>query len=123
MNRHRVVNLVGISSCQPFPTSNENNATQKQENISENVTNKEFSQSNFKVYPNPNTGKFEIELNKISPNDLCLIITNASGIVVYSSKSFYKSVINVDISNFPKGIYFVKLFNDSHTYVNKIISY
>ncbi|MCY7410638.1 MAG: GEVED domain-containing protein [Chitinophagales bacterium] len=73
--------------------------------------------SSFSVYPNPNDGKFFIELNSSSPkNNFTLSIYNLLGNEVYVKK--YSSLptqknIWVDLSNLKKGNYLLQISSEN----------
>lgn len=71
------------------------------------------------IYPNPVTNLLQIEFNKLDYNEVSLIITDLLG------RNHYHSVIkdtkkhSIDVSNFPSGIYFIKLSTPSGNYIHK----
>jgi len=84
-------------------------------NWSTSVTalNPELTQSNtIVVYPNPGSGVFTV----LGENIISLKVTSLSGKVVCTSE-----IPVFDISNQPKGIYFVSVKTDQTTVVKKII--
>ena len=58
----------------------------------------------FSVYPRPNNGLFEIEINKTAQ----ISITDAKGLTILN-EIFYKGKYKMDIQNHLSGIYFLKL--------------
>ncbi len=60
----------------------------------------------IKLYPNPNNGTFNIEWNNGASK--FARVTDISGREVYSTNSNLNT-INVDLSNFSNGVYFVKI--------------
>lgn len=81
------------------------------------------STNNFNIYPNPNTGKFNLIMNTeqgMINNEV--IIYNALGEKVYSNSKFNKQTSNeIDLSTFQKGIYFIKISKDEKNHSKKII--
>ena len=73
----------------------------------------------FNVYPNPNNGKFRINL-KQTTEELNLIITNNIGQVVLKEESFDMNN-EIDLSKFNKGVFFITLSNESYQSTKKII--
>jgi photosystem II stability/assembly factor-like uncharacterized protein len=66
--------------------------------------------SNFKLYPNPNNGKFRIEFDNKQINKVSLKINNLLGERIFEISDFNPKISNdIDISNLPKGVYFVKI--------------
>jgi len=71
----------------------------------------------FNVYPNPNTGKFTLEIENITSEDFTLEIVNFLGQKVFEKtlnplSSEYS--VQFDLSGYSKGLYFVKL-QDTNT--------
>lgn len=63
------------------------------------------------LYPNPNSGKFSIEISStLSYQNLKLEITDCSGRIL-KSDSFVSSKTEVDCKNFSAGVYFVKVLS------------
>ncbi len=77
-------------------------------------------ENNIEVFPNPSNGVFS--LRKINNSDSESIeIFNLLGEKIYSAKTCNKEMNDIDISNSPKGIYFVKLSVGEKVYTKKII--
>ncbi len=74
----------------------------------------------FKVFPNPSSGVFAIDLPTFNES-ADIIITNVFGekVCVLKRQNFKSSTI--DLSNQPSGIYFLSLITDSEKYSKKII--
>ena len=76
--------------------------------------------SKLKVYPNPNKGIFELEINNYT-NDCQLMIYNQTGQIIFNEKINTLSATNtkksIDLSKYPKGIYLLNL-----KYSNGILS-
>lgn len=91
-----VVNCVGV---------NENN-----ENIS------------LEVYPNPTSGKFNLNINAIDMRDAELQVIDIVGKVVYSQEVNITGshIFTLDISDNPGGIYFVQIKNDTQSISKKV---
>ncbi len=84
-------------------------------NISENP-------SIFTVYPNPSNGKFTVKAEGIQQANYKLTICNLLGQEIYTS--FIKgqqTTVDIDLSDFSKGIYFVKFDDGTNSYKQKII--
>jgi hypothetical protein len=73
------------------------------------------------VFPNPSDGKFQIDFKEIEIHGCRLEITNSVGTPVYSRNMLDQTTLNIDISNYPKGIYLIKLYSKDRTYVNKMV--
>lgn len=73
------------------------------------------------IYPIPAKNSITIELNVANNSKHSLKIINISGQVVFQSQIFPQEQNSIDVSNFPTGIYFVKISNEDNQYLNKII--
>jgi len=78
---------------------------------------------NFQIYPNPTSGIITISINGIN-NNPDLQITDIQGKVIFTRKltcdnqSYTKKI---DLSAFPKGVYFVKLISESSLEIKKVV--
>jgi hypothetical protein len=78
----------------------------------------------MKFYPNPSNGKFNLAFNLTTKGDTEINIMNIEGKNVYSEKlpgfsGRYDK--EIDISQNPKGTYFVKITQGDHTQVKKVV--
>ncbi len=81
---------------------------------------KYINNNNFIIYPNPADGVFSVEINDIGKvqkietvniigETVCTVLKPASG------------VVKIDLSAYPKGIYFVKVISDEVIKTGKVI--
>lgn len=83
-----------------------------------------LSISNFNVYPNPNHGKFEIELNSMKNQEVQLEVYDLLGARVYSEVlsipigSYLKSI---DLSTYPSQTYLLSLKTSESKIVQRVI--
>ncbi|MCX6296034.1 MAG: T9SS type A sorting domain-containing protein [Bacteroidetes bacterium] len=70
-----------------------------------------YPESDLEIFPNPSNGIFTIRKQTLSNDENTIEIYNALGAKIYSTVKAKQSSYDIDISAFPKGIYFVK-FND-----------
>ena len=77
--------------------------------------------SQIYIYPNPNNGNFTISLKESTKNIHSIEITDILGSTVYKKEKIQTNAINIDISNQPKGIYFIKASTKDKVFTNKII--
>lgn len=77
------------------------------------ISESEFA--NVSIYPNPTSGV--ISINGIN-GDANVSVTNAQGQLIYNA-----TLINnrLDMSNQPKGIYFIRISNNDETMIQKVI--
>ncbi len=101
------------------PCSQESNSQTKGTllNESENA----FNESRLLIYPNPNKGNFKIELSGYTDEIISIEVTNILGAVVYKKENTLSGSVNINISEQPKGLYFVKTRVGDKVYTNKII--
>ncbi len=74
------------------------------------------------VVPNPSNGLFYISVDGINESSV-MNIYSVTGQIVYSEVVNNNGWVNkrIDMSNFPKGIYFLRISNDNITHSKKII--
>jgi len=73
---------------------------------------------NLNVYPNPSNGKFTIENASVENGKM--EIFDLFGQLIYSTDDFNKRK-EMDISNFAKGVYLVKINDGKTSYTEKIV--
>lgn len=88
------------------------------------ISDEKLQVENMKFFPNPNDGKFNLEFEVPSKGDTELNILTMEGKSIYNEnlKNFggkYSNTIN--ISDQPKGVYFVKIKQGKHAQVKKIV--
>ena len=77
----------------------------------------------FSVYPNPSTGKFNIDLVNVNDGTYSISVENILGEEVYSE---VRSVIHtysdvLDLTNLSKGVYMLNIKNENSSTSRKII--
>ena len=84
------------------------------------VGNKELiaSDDNIYIYPNPNKGEFFIQFN--SNKNRTFEVYNSIGKLVLQS-STNNSNVQIDLTNNPRGIYFVKISDENSTSIKKVV--
>jgi plastocyanin len=74
------------------------------------------------VYPNPSNGKFKLEINGLLEDKAKdLAIYNVQGDKIFAATKSKRTSNDIDISNFPKGMYFIKIFDGTEMSEKKII--
>lgn len=82
------------------------------------------SEISVKVYPSPATDFINIEITSADTGRLILELYNSSGVKVLNNAAVYQPVMQVNVSDIPSGIYFLKVIvpgNDMLFGVEKII--
>ena len=68
------------------------------------------SKGNMKIFPNPTENIFSIQWSSGSPVEGTLSVLNVNGKVIFTRKMNI-STFEIDLSNFPNGLYFVRFQN------------
>lgn len=78
---------------------------------------------NISVYPNPSQGKFQVDVTEAQfTNSFTLEIYDARGQkIIASTQGSRQTSINVDLSAYPTGIYFIKIFEGNLLINRKIL--
>ncbi len=76
-------------------------------------------ESNFNIFPNPASNKIKVE-NKSSDKYQLQLIDIRGNII---ANSYLENEIEIDVSLLPLGIYILRLSNDQHSYITKVIKY
>lgn len=66
------------------------------------------SEINFTIYPNPAKEKLFVKTTEQNAN---IVITNISGVVVYQNNNHSSTPIEINLTDFENGIYFVRINN------------
>jgi Leucine-rich repeat (LRR) protein len=91
----------------------------KEEADNQKDTDKNIPLNTLKVFPNPNSGKFNVELMGLS-NSAELVIYNYLGSIIYKGKMDAEK-IEIDLSKIQKGLYFLKTLNTQTPLLQKIL--
>ena len=84
--------------------------------VDENI----LKNSNFSIYPNPNTGIFSLQFENLTGKAL-IEVYNITGQLVLSEKLNNSLFKTIDLSKQAKGIYLVKVKTDSYSSSEKIV--
>jgi Secretion system C-terminal sorting domain len=81
----------------------------------------EFEHNNFVIYPNPSIDIFNVKIGDIQPQ--IIEVTDMFGKIVFNQNEFDYSneEIQINLSNFSKGVYFIKIATAEKSVVKKII--
>lgn len=88
---------------------------------SDNSSAQETNETLVAVYPNPSKGVFMVSMTMMD-NSLITVL-NAQGSVVRETASANQGSLEIDISDLPKGIYFVKVTIDGEKEIVKRVVY
>jgi len=79
---------------------------------------------NISVFPNPNKGIFNVQLNTKNSQSILLRIMNLSGIIVYESENLEikdSHSMQIDLGNLANGIYSIFVISEGGTTEKKVI--
>ncbi|MCF8365668.1 MAG: T9SS type A sorting domain-containing protein [Bacteroidales bacterium] len=80
-----------------------------------------ISKNTIRIFPNPTTGIFNIQTEKLLA-DLEIIISDTHGRILDNHFTMMTTTImSVDISDQPEGIYFIKIITEEFTFAGKIL--
>ena len=75
-----------------------------------------------KIYPNPSTGKFEIELSSSESDEVNIEIIGIDGKIIFKERYNNTNTIKVNATSLlPAGMYLLKVTTGSKTIVKQII--
>ncbi len=73
-----------------------------------------------KVFPNPTTGKCKVSLPNLQGSYSLLILDNFGKVLIEGDNKDSR-LVELDLSNFSKGIYLLQIITGEQTYFEKII--
>jgi PKD repeat protein len=82
---------------------------------------KEISESNFTLFPNPNTGSFDIQLNNYNIPNATVRITNMLGEILLEENMSALATKHIDVSNLSAGMYYVIIKTENKVAVRKFV--
>ena len=81
--------------------------------------NKLFSEY-FSIFPNPTNSKVLLSNNnKLSAGEYTLAIMDIAGNILFQTR--YENNIELEVSSFAKGIYFIRITNERDSYISKFV--
>lgn len=87
--------------------------------VATSIKEKDIEGGNILIYPNPNTGQFNIAVNMCNENNE-LSVYNTTGSLVHSQQ-FYSETTTFDANFLPNGLYIVQLKCNSNIHTGKLI--
>jgi hypothetical protein len=77
--------------------------------------------SQITIFPNPNNGKFALAFSKKNTENISLVLFSSVGNKVYEQESVVTGSLELDISGYPKGIYFLGVRTGDQNRVFKVV--
>ena len=83
----------------------------------------DFSDANFIVFPNPNTGKFTVQLKSGSNQDIQVKVYDIGGRQIFNNAYRNSGTFNevIKLNNVQSGMYLVNVSDGTRTSTKKII--
>jgi hypothetical protein len=78
------------------------------------------SEISLKVYPNPATDFINIEITPVDTGRLILELYNNSGVKILNKTTIYQPVLQVNVSDFSSGIYYLKVLSPNKDQLFKV---
>lgn len=79
---------------------------------------KEMQSTIFSLYPNPNKGKFNLAVSR--GKIINVEVYNVQGEKIHITPNIIQTIYILDLSQSPKGIYIVKVYDGQNTFIRKI---
>lgn len=79
------------------------------------------AEQDVEIYPNPSTGVFSVHSQAINNENQFIEIYNVIGEKVYSTSTSKQENYTIDLSEFSKGVYYLKLYKGAKSITKKII--
>jgi hypothetical protein len=76
---------------------------------------------NYKVYPNPSTGLVKVLSNNTNMEDAEITVLDYQGQIVRNIKNITGRLVEMDLSNLPKGLYLIKIKNNHYWETKKVV--
>jgi beta-glucanase (GH16 family) len=121
-----------LSDCENYEVRNPNsnyttpakgdpNNTSSAKPIAEEVNQNAPSNNSVNLFPNPTTGEFQISLLNDKKTITSIELVNLMGEKVLFSQAISDGLMTINITEAPKGIYFVKIFCGGTSYMKKVV--
>lgn len=78
-------------------------------------TEKQTEMGTVELYPNPNTGRFQLKFSgDIEKELLNVVVVNLQGKVITQTVKYENNVLDFEMDDLPRGVYFIRVFNDEY---------
>jgi hypothetical protein len=82
------------------------------------------SSASVKVYPNPSNGEFQVEISKWNAGTVDVAMYSADGKLIFTKKVLNNGdsqILQINDTHFSSGIYYLRVSDEAHSSVSKII--
>jgi len=101
-------------------TGDEESRPTNQISVNLGVSVNEINENNFTIYPNPNNGIFNINSTK-NLDKVEIKIYNCNGKIIKNFQQNLNKNTKINLENYPKGIYLIKIITENNIFAEKII--
>lgn len=81
-----------------------------------------YKKEKISVYPNPSAGIFQVQMSKNNIGIKEIIVSNLLGEIIWNEKTTSNNV-TIDLTNFSKGMYILKVNDSASNYLQRIIKH
>ena len=85
------------------------------------ITPVEIEDDFFVLYPNPNQGSFTLKISRANDSEKSITVFDMVGNNIFQSQKNFIAETTIDISQHPRGIYFVKVTEGEKISIKKIV--
>jgi hypothetical protein len=89
----------------------------KSSNVTDNIS--PLSKPNISIYPNPTDGIFYIKSSNYLLDNLRVF--DSPGILIFEKNTIHSNSYQINLSNFPEGVYYVNIMTNNQIVTRKII--
>lgn len=89
--------------------------------VSSSVNQTLSGDNRVQVFPNPSTGFVTVKLNNVCNDNVSVELMNSNGAKIFSDQLKDQLSYDIDMSNYPKGIYFINTIYQDNVFTNKIV--
>lgn len=79
------------------------------------------AENDVEIFPNPSNGIFTIHSQSINKEDQFIEVYNTLGEKIHSSTKSKLANYSIDLSHYPKGVYYVKVYKGEKSITKKIV--
>lgn len=77
--------------------------------------------SNIQISPNPGTGLFNLDFGDLEGSSMNIQLISSNGQILEELKDIKTGAARMDLSAYTPGIYWVRVYNEEHSWLDKII--